>query len=305
MGLRVVNAGLATTVQDEGRVGYRAWGVPIGGAFDRASAALANALVGNPSGCALLELTLFGGTYEATFPLALALAGAPMEATIQRSGEMDRPLSGPLSFSLGPGDRLVLGGPTVGARAYLAVRGGWQTPVILASRSSETRLTPGSIIPALPGTTPVRHPALDIGLGPSDRPLRVLDGPDASEPCSWIGPTFRVGRECDRMGLRLEGDLIPLPSRPDRVSMPVAPGAIQVAGGRLIVLGVSCGTMGGYPHVAQVISADLDRIGQLRPGDSLRFDRVGLDEARRLDRERRSGLADLLLRVATLAAEVR
>ena len=81
------------------------------------------------------------------------------------------------------------------------------------------------------------------------------------------------------MGLRLQGDPVEVSSPPDRLSAPVAPGAIQIAGGQLIVLGVACGTMGGYPHVAQLISADLDRLGQLRPGDAITFRRVALGEA--------------------------
>ena len=86
------------------------------------------------------------------------------------------------------------------------------------------------------------------------------------------------------MGLRLEGDPVTVNSHPVRLSTPVAPGAVQVAGGQLIVLGVACGTMGGYPHVAHVISADLDRLGQLKPGDVVAFRRVTLEEARLLDR---------------------
>src|SRR5947199_6696034 len=91
MGLVVINPGVSATVQDQGRAGYREWGIPIGGAFDRGSAALANALLGNAPGCAVLELTLFGGIYEARIPLALALAGAPMAAAIEGAGEGNRP----------------------------------------------------------------------------------------------------------------------------------------------------------------------------------------------------------------------
>jgi allophanate hydrolase subunit 2 len=90
----------------------------------------------------------------------------------------------------------------------------------------------------------------------------------------------------------------------DRLSAPVAPGAVQVAGGQLIVLGVACGTMGGYPHVAHVISADLDRLGQLRPGDAITFRRVTLDEARRADEAMRLDRQSLLKRVATAAQDV-
>ena len=96
------------------------------------------------------------------------------------------------------------------------------------------------------------------------------------------------------MGLRLEGDPIAIDAPPDRLSAPVAPGAVQVAGGQLIVLGVAGGTMGGYPHLAQVISADLDRLGQLRPGDTVRFRPVSVDEARHRDRAARQARSDRL-----------
>src|SRR4051794_21213979 len=108
MGLVVINPGVSATVQDEGRAGFREWGIPVGGAFDRGAAALANALLGNPPRCAVLELTLLGGVYEARFPLALALAGAPLAAAIERAGSPPRPLSPPQSLELAPGERLVL-----------------------------------------------------------------------------------------------------------------------------------------------------------------------------------------------------
>ena len=103
MALIVIDAGLSTTVQDGGRPGYREWGVPLGGAFDRGSADLANALLGNPPGCAVLELTLFGGSTRPTARLALALAGAPMEAKILRPNSTEYSLQLPSSFSLGKG----------------------------------------------------------------------------------------------------------------------------------------------------------------------------------------------------------
>src|SRR5271163_4374274 len=108
MALVVADPGLFTTVQDAGRLGYRQWGVPIGGAFDRRSAELANSLVGNANACAVLELTLVGGTYRAKGPLALALAGAPMEAKVVETDAEDHSLLLPLSFSLQDGERLVL-----------------------------------------------------------------------------------------------------------------------------------------------------------------------------------------------------
>jgi biotin-dependent carboxylase-like uncharacterized protein len=303
MGLLVKNPGLCATVQDLGREGYRECGVPVGGAFDRASAALANALVGNPPGEAVLELTLSGGIYEATIPLAVALAGALMEARVEGADGGSRPWQVPQSGALRVGDRLILGRASQGARAYLAVRGGWRTPVVLGSRSRETRLRPGDLIPAEPATTPTRRLAESSWVDPTLGPFRVLDGPDAEDTLDWDSLVFQVGQQSDRMGLRLEGAELTIRSPPDRVSTPVAPGAVQVAGGRAIVLGVACGTMGGYPHVAQVITADLDRLGQLRPGDPVRFQRASLAEARRLDREARRVQGERLRRVATLAAD--
>jgi biotin-dependent carboxylase-like uncharacterized protein len=288
--LLVVRPGASTTVQDRGRVGYREFGVPVGGAFDRGSLDLANALLGNDPDDAALELTLVGGTYRAEVTQAIALAGAPMSALIRASMGSNRPLSIPQSATLRAGDELVLGGSPFGARTYLAVTGGWQTPLVLGSRSNETRLEPGDVLPALPGSStltrrPVAWPWVVSG---KNEPIRVIDGPDA-EPA--IGDArlleageFRVSTQSNRMGLRLEGSPVAASTPSDRVSAPVAPGAIQIAGGQPIVLGVAGGTMGGYLHLAHVITADLDRIGQLRPGDSVTFRRIELEEARQVDR---------------------
>ncbi len=306
MGLLVVHPGLHATVQDRGRTGYREWGVPVAGAFDRDASALANALLGNPADLAVLELTLVGGTFQAQIPLAIALAGAPMRAAIVRRDGRERPLAIPQSAPLGAGDRLVLGPSAVGARTYLAVRGGWQTPLVLGSRSSEDRLRAGDVLPADPGTTPFRRPARIPPAGPGHEPIRVVDGPDAPPDFdweAWEAGTFPVGRQSDRMGLRLEGGVPLVPPAPDRISTPVAPGAIQVAGGRALILGVACGTMGGYPHVAHVISADLDRIGQARPGDVLQFRRIDLAEARRIDRRERLERAGYFPCVTALASD--
>jgi allophanate hydrolase subunit 2 len=297
MGLLVHNPGVSATVQDLGRVGYREWGVPPGGAFDRGSAALANALLGNPAECAVLELTLVGGVYEALTPLALALAGAPMAAAIDLPGELSRPLAVPQSFSLASGERLVLGGAPAGARTYLAVRGGWRTHLVLGSRSHEERLKAGILLAAEPGHVPARRPAEALWEPPDASPLGIIAGPDAGLAVGldhWALGAFGVGQHADRMGLRLEGPSLTVKSPPERISAPVAPGAVQVAGGQAIVLGVACGTMGGYPHVAHVISADLDRLGQLRPGDTVRFRPVSVDEARHRDRAARQARSDRL-----------
>jgi biotin-dependent carboxylase-like uncharacterized protein len=308
MAILVLDPGFFTTVQDAGRSGYREWGVPLGGAFDGRSADVANALLGNAPDRAVLELTLTGGVYQADEPLALAIAGAPIEAKVIGRDAVEHPLRPPLSFSLKEGERLILGRTKHGARTYLAIRGGFQTHSCLNSRSTEQRIAAGQVLPGESGTIPTRHPQELTWQSPTSDPIRVIDGPDSRHQTHlddqfWAGRAFRVGSRSDRMGLRLEGEPIVLPTAPDRLSSPVSPGAIQVAGGQLIVLGVACGTMGGYPHVAHLISADLDRLGQLSPGDMITFRRVALNEARRLDEAARHARRALLHRLATLAED--
>jgi allophanate hydrolase subunit 2 len=348
VGLIVIRPGLSSTIQDRGRPGYREFGVPEGGAFDRSSLALANALLGNDPSDAAIELTMTGGRYGATVPLPLALAGAPMEARIETAGGT-MSLEVPQSFTIRPGEQLVVGGlRTVdlalphndpppypapqggrlsrvpsplagqgragggprsrknparhgGLRAYLAVRGGWKTTPILGSRSSEIRLVAGQEIAAEAGTTATHHPLDALFPDPTDGPIRLLDGPDGPAPSALIEHDYRVAPACDRVGLRLDGPAIEGLAMPERPSAPVAAGAVQVAGGRILILGVAGGTMGGYPHVAHVISADVDRLGQAAPGQEIRFIRVGLEDARRLDRERRASLAARDRRIALLA----
>ena len=153
-------------------------------------------------------------------------------------------------------------------------------------------------------------PSQRAGLAiPTGEPFRIIAGPDGRIVIrSWTIPSgpaadFVSARSSDRMGLRLAGEPIPVTAPPERLSTPVAPGAIQVAGGQLIVLGVACGTMGGYPHIAHVISADLDRIGQLRSGDDVEFRRVTVEEARRLYKEFAAEEKALIGRVQLLVCD--
>jgi biotin-dependent carboxylase-like uncharacterized protein len=306
MSLMVVDSGFWTTVQDAGRTGYREWGVPIGGAFDRGAADLANALLGNRLDCAVLEFTLRGGIFEALGSLAIALAGAPIEAQVLDPSGQARALGVPSSTTLQPGERLVLGWTFEGARTYLAVREGLATTPRLGSRSVEKPMARGDFLPSAESRIPTRRLADWPWNRPPSQPIRILDGPDhavLTDPGVLSRFSFRVGSRSNRMGLNLESPVIEASSPADRLSAPVAPGAIQLAGGRLIVLGVASGTMGGYPHVAHVVSADLDRLGQLRPGDQVRFQPVSLQKARELDRESQRAHRALLVRVASLAGD--
>jgi biotin-dependent carboxylase-like uncharacterized protein len=304
MGLKVVDPGFWTTVQDMGRCGYREWGVPVGGAFDHGSAELANALLGNSSESAVLELTLKGGTFEALTTLGVALAGAPCAAAVTAQGGPSRVLRPPTSTTLRPGDRLEVGRLLRGARAYLAVKHGFQTALRLGSRSSEEPLRKGDLLPAGTSTHPTRHLLEPEWTEPSAQALRIISGSDAGllpDAAIWRQSKFRIGSRSNRMGLRLEGPSISIVTEPDRLSTPVAPGAIQVAGGQILILGVACGTTGGYPHLAHVISADIDRLGQLCPGDQIRFELVSLANARSLDQTSRQAHRSLITRVTSIA----
>jgi antagonist of KipI len=308
MGLVVVNPGVWSTVQDRGRPGYAACGVSSGGAFDRGSAELANALLANSPDCAVLEMTLVGGTFEAKGELALALAGAPIEARIVQTNHEEHPLRVPSSFPLGHGERLVLGHTISGARTYLAVKAGWCTSPILGSRSSEVPVRAGEHLPVAAASILSRHLDDAPWQAPAALPFRIVAGPDArSNPdlnsAFWASCQFRVGPRHDRSGLRLEAEPITVFSDPERLSAPVLPGAVQVAGGQLIVLGIACGTMGGYPHVAQIISADLNRLGQLKSGDLIQFECVTIEAARSLYRAARDAHRSLILRVAVMAED--
>ena len=237
MGLSVIHPAKFKTVQDsDGRPCYAAWRVTAAGAFDPGSAELANSFLGNPADCAVLEITLLGGTYHAECPLALALSGAMIDAKIVTADRSERVLQTPSSFSLRQDERLVLGKTHLGARTYLAVRGGWQTTPILGSHSSEKPIGAGDHLAANPSSILSRHLSDWHCQSPAAVSFRIVAGPDARSTPEidagfWTRQPFRVGTKHDRKGLRLEGDPVCVAADPDRISMPVLPGR-RAGGGR-------------------------------------------------------------------------
>ncbi len=296
MTLRVVAPGLCTLVVDQGRPRTRSLGVPVGGAADRFAFAIGNALVGNPPDAAALEVSLAGPTLVADCALGCVLYGAPFDITSDRQ----RLVAG-TTFTLRAGEAVHVGGTYSGMRAYLCIRGGLQTPLILGSRSGLRPLTAGAELPCVPGSIGRRFVRIPRSWQADGGTLRVLDGPQADwfHAEDFYPQEFVVSRASDRMGLRLEGKPLCVPDR-ELVSEPVAVGAVQVTrAGRCIVLGADGQTIGGYPKVAQVISADLDRLGQARPGDRLHFERVSLDEAETLYCRRQAVRHEWLVRLST------
>jgi biotin-dependent carboxylase-like uncharacterized protein len=281
---------------DHGRPRCRSLGVPVGGAADRFGLAIGNALVGNPPEAAALEMTLNGPALASEDELACVLYGAPFEMRLGGA-----PWQAGKTFTLRPGEELRIGGTARGMRAYLCVRGGLQTPVVLGSRSSLEPLRAGTHLHCQPGVTPVRHFQNDFAWNAEPRLLRVVDGPqvDWFQAEQFSPQEFSVTPASDRMGLRLRGEPLALPER-ELVSEPVCPGSVQVTrDGQCIILGVDGQTIGGYPKIAQVISADLDKLAQLRPGEKVRFLRVTQETAESLYRAKQAELREWITRLRT------
>ena len=283
--IETVKAGLLTTVQDAGRWGYQAYGMPVAGAMDRYAYRMANLLLDNPDGAAALEMTLLGGVYRFHADIWVALCGADMDATLNGA-----PVANWSAFSVTAGSELALGFATAGCRAYLAVQGGIDVPLVLGSRSTYTRagvgglngkaLTDGCRLTA--GSTGSRGPArilprLLVSSFPEEIGLRVLLGPQddlftAAGREAFFAGTYTVSPEADRMGYRLEGPAVEHIGKPDIVSDALCQGAIQIPGhGMPIVMLADRQTTGGYPKIGTVIGPDLRRLAQAKPGDRVRF----------------------------------
>ncbi|MFM7413286.1 MAG: 5-oxoprolinase subunit PxpB [Planctomycetota bacterium] len=283
VGITVLAPGLWTTIQDLGRPGHRADGVPLSGAADAVSLRLANRLVGNPATAAGLEITLLGPTLRFERAADVAIAGAAFPEV-----PSDKVLR------MAAGDVLTLGHATAGCRSYLAVAGGIDVPPVLGSRS--TLVTAG--LGGLRGRQLVAGDALPIGRDPPGRPagrlptrssgmaaapvtLRVVAGEQIGMADRFWGSHHVATSRSDRMGVRLDGPTVATdPVAADLPSVAVLPGTIQLPpDGRPIILLADAQTIGGYPVVGHVIAADLPRAAQLRPGSHVQWRQVTIAEA--------------------------
>jgi len=294
--LVVREAGLLTTVQDLGRPGWGAIGIPAAGALDQEALRVANLLVGNPEGAAGLEITLLGPTLEARGRIDFAVAG----------GEFG-PAPGCL-VRLRDGEAIPLRAREGGrgsARAALAVAGGIAVPPILGSRSTCVSacfgglhgrpLRKGDVVPVADGiAAPHAEAQAPDFLSAGDITLRVLSGPQAhffgdKATGLFYSSAFRLRPESNRIGFRLEGPTISgdLASTEELPSEGTALGSVQIpADGQPIVLLNERPTTGGYPKIATVIAVDLGLLVRAHPGATIRFARATAVEARRLLVER-------------------
>jgi antagonist of KipI len=294
--LLVESPGLLTTVQDLGRQGYGPMGVSPSGAADSVALRLGNLLVGNDPGAAALEMTLMGGSFLFKQGATVALTGADFAPTVNGS-----PLEMWVSYKVEAGTRLCLAATRNYARCYLAVHGGIRVPKFLGSAS--THLLSG--LGGFHGRALSKGDVLQIGrsakriaqrrisetallvLKPRKK-LRVTDGPQSAKFSEdtkhvFLHTPFRVSEQSDRLGVRLEGAKLAAGGPADMITEGVTLGAVQITPlGQPIILGVDQQTTGGYPKLANVISADFHRLGQLRPRDEIRFERMPLAVARSL-----------------------
>jgi antagonist of KipI len=292
--IRVEAPGFLTTVQDLGRSGHAAAGVSASGAADPLALRIGNRLVGNADAAPALEMTMVGGAFRFETNGVFALVGADTGARVgERSIVPWRP------YPVGVGETLVCSAMRRGARAYLCVRGGVSVPLVLGSASThlvtglggfEGRALRAGDRVAL-GAAESRAPiyrSVDPSTIPGYRhgePFRATAGPQSS----WFTDEARsvlfeaewsVSEACDRMGIRLAGPPIPLDEPRELLTEGVPLGAVQIPpGGLPIVLFVEHQTTGGYPKIANVVAADLARLGRLRPRDALRFEAVSLAAA--------------------------
>ena len=318
MTLEIVKPGLATSVQDLGRPGYFHLGIPEGGAMDRFALRAANMLVGNPEDAACLEAVFMGPEIKFTADTTVAVTGGEMPIMVD--GEQQQTWT---SFAVKAGQTLSFGFLKGGARIYIAVGGGIDTPPDLGSRSTypigalggvEGRaVAAGDVLPIGAGTdaAPGRSVPAELRRGPSNpAELRVLPGlywhrlTEAAQD-SFFDDTWTVAPEADRMGYRFNGGRpLELVDREPPFGAGSDPsnivdgcysyGSIQVPGGtEPIILHRDAVSGGGYFTLGAIISADMDLIGQLQPNTQVKFVRVDMAEALKARAERKAMLQKL------------
>lgn len=292
--IKVSKPGMLTTVQDCGRSGYQAYGMPVAGAMDSYAYRVANLLAENPANAAALEMTMLGGTFCFAQDTWVAICGAAMQATLNGKN-----LENWSRFFIPSGSELVFGYGEVGCRSYLAVHGGIAVTEMLGSRSTYTRgkiggfkgrgLQVGDELAIGQGQ---KMPQCGIVLPAEFVPhytdeikLRVMLGPqdDLFTPQGievLFTTSYQISNDADRMGYRLEGAKIEHRDKADIISDALCQGAIQVPGhGMPIIMMADRQTTGGYAKIGTVIGADLSKLAQAKPGDRVRFVQCGDEEA--------------------------
>jgi biotin-dependent carboxylase-like uncharacterized protein len=302
--IHVTDPGPQTTVQDLGRVGQLRYGIPPSGPIDVRAFVVANRLVGNADGAAALECTLMGPRITVQTACAMAVTGADAPVTV--NGEAAPTWT---TIPLAAGDAVRVAAARAGVRIYVAFSGGLDVPPVLGSRATFLRGRMGGVegralkrddrLHLLPAPPPSRLqiPAASIPAIESEPEIREVLGPQqdrftAEGIAALLGGAYDMLPQSDRMGARLSGPRIAHARGHDIISDGIALGSVQVPGdGQPIVLLVDRQSTGGYTKIATVVSFDIGRIGQVKPGQRVRFHAIDVAEAHRLRRDWRASMA--------------
>ncbi|MFF3706441.1 5-oxoprolinase subunit C family protein [Streptomyces phaeochromogenes] len=317
--LNILRAGMAT-VQDLGRFGRSRYGLPVNGALDQHSARVANVLCGNDEGAPLLEITALDFSCTPSTDVLVAVTGAPADLTVDG---VVRPRWEPLSVR--SGETIRISGIRSGIRVYLAVLGSFNTPYLQGSCAPDTilgfgrSLRDGDELGLQRHCPPVDHPEYRIPLFrlrapvprlpmtriPSPWTIDVTDGPDLAEFGDTADRLFRseftVSPQSNHIGLRMAGDVPRRVATGEVLSRGVPVGAVEVpAGDELLVLHRGRGVTAGYPVLAVVTATGLSSLGQVGPGQTVRFRRRTVAEAVAAHRSQRNAVHALQNRVRTV-----
>lgn len=305
--IKIIEPGLLTTIQDNGRSGYQQFGMPVGGAMDIFSMQLANWLVGNHRFEAALEATLMGPKIEFNDTQRIAITGGNLLPQINGSN-----VSNYTQLKVKKGDVLSFRGPVSGARTYIAINGGFKIPEVMGSKSTYLRaalggyhgrqLVHGDIIQLNNTKLPNKRTLPEEFIKENyDTTIRVILGPDQEMftnqgIVTFLSRNYKITHQSDRMGYRLDGEKIEHSDKADIISSGLQLGTIQVpADGQPIIMMADRQTTGGYARIANAITVDIPKLAQLKPGDEVTFSKVPAQYAQQLYRQRELKLRDLFM----------
>lgn len=308
--IKIKRPGLLTLIQDNGRYGYQQFGVPVSGVMDSFSHRVANILLGNNEDEAVLEITIVGPEIEFMENSLIAITGGNLSPAL--NGE---PISMWESVCVKKGDILSFSGIKNGCRGYIAFAGGIQVEKVMESRSTYVKakigglhgeslksgdvLKIGDLEEDLTSTKYRKLPNKYIPTYSKEFEVRVVLGPQddyftENAVDKFLSTAYKVTNECDRMGYRLEGEAIAHIDGGDIISDGINFGAIQIPShGQPIIMMSDRQTAGGYTKIANVISVDLPKIAQAKPGDSIRFKKVTIYEAQELLKRMEENINDI------------
>lgn len=289
--LTVLKAGIFSTFQDTGRVGFRMYGVPSSGAMDTGAHHLANALLGNPKNTATIECTMGGFQVQFHLKTSIAVTGAGNLLINEKTAELYQ------VHTVSENDIVEIRFTNQGLRTYLAVKGGFASKSLMKSRSAVPKIKIGEVLKKGMGiglevetNRPIPNKIFQIAFPKFEKhkTIRIMEG----QEIDWISSEsrqllynqdFTLSNRCDRMGYLLEGKALDLAVKKELLSTAVMAGTIQLTpNGQMIILMNDCQTTGGYPRIGQVAAVDLPILAQLKPADTIDFQHISLEEATKL-----------------------